>query len=206
MRPLCSPARDRITVELRGLRERLHVAASARRMTTAALTRQALIAWLGTEPVLGDESACDGIQMWDNTVVKLTLRLSNSHALALTTRARAADVSQGAYVAALIDGHPPVPRPRDHADALAAALACTDQLSVMCTDINALMRLLRSANQAGLQPYVERMRSLDVDVRRHLIVASSLMSELRATQRRPPAHQATSAAKQGPSNDQAAHR
>jgi hypothetical protein len=196
MRPLCSPARDRITVELRGLRERLHAVASARQMTTAALARQALIALLDSEPAQRDGSARDNIQMRDDTVVKLTLRLSASHALALTTRARTADVSQGAYVAALIDGHPPVPRPRDHADAVAAVLACTDQLAVMCTDINALMRMLRSANQAGLQPYAERMRSLDVDVRRHLIVASSLISELKATQRRPTAHQATSAAKQ----------
>jgi hypothetical protein len=196
MRPLCSPARDRVTVELRGLRERLHALAASRQMTTAALARQALIALLDTEPVRSHGDPRNIIQTRDDTVVKLTLRLSTSHALALTTRARTADVSQGAYVASLIDGHPPVPRPRDHADAVTAVRACTDQLAVMCTDINALMRLLRSANQAGLQPYVERMRSLDVDVRRHLIVASSLMTELRATQRRPAAHQATSAAKQ----------
>jgi hypothetical protein len=195
MRPLCSTARDRITVDLRGLRERLHALAASRQMTTAAVTRQALIAWLDAESSHDDGPTRDTTTPRDETVVKLTLRLSASHALALNTRARTADVSQGAYVAALIDGQPPVPRPRDHADAVAAVLACTDQLALMCTDINALMRMLRSANQAGLQPYVERMRSLDTDVRRHLIVASSLMSELRATQRRPAAHQSTSATK-----------
>jgi hypothetical protein len=195
MRPLCSTARDRITVDLRGLRERLHALAASRQMTTAALARQALIALLDTEPVRSHGDARNIIQMRDHTVVKLTLRLSASHALALNTRARTADVSQGSYVGALIDGHPPAPRPSDHADAVAAVLACTDQLAVMCTDINALMRMLRSANQAGLQPYVERMRSLDVDVRHHLIVVSSLLSELRATQRRPAAHQSTSATK-----------
>ena len=103
-------ARDRVTIELRGMRERLNALAAARKMTTAALARKAL----GT--LLDDEQSDDQIGSNDTTasdaqVVKVTLRLSAAHAAALVTRARAADVSQGAYVAGLIDGTPPNPLP-----------------------------------------------------------------------------------------------
>lgn len=48
-------------------------------------------------------------------VVKVTLRLSVAHAVVLASRARVADVSQGRYVAGLIDGKPAQPRAPDHA-------------------------------------------------------------------------------------------
>jgi predicted transcriptional regulator len=183
MRP--SP-RDRITIELRGLRERLHTLASARKTTTSALARQALASLLNDEPSEADHSKREATEARDDRIVKLTLRLSATHAVALATRARAADVSQGAFVAALIDGNPHTPLPRDHADAVAAVVASTDQLAVMCTDINALMRLAKTSAKEEVQSYRARVLNLVDDVRSHLAVVAPLVAALKLVRRAPP--------------------
>lgn len=126
-------SRDRVTIELRGLRERLHTLAAARRLTAAALARKALVALLDDEPSDGDTSYSDTAMRSGGRIVKVTLRLSAAHAAALATRARAADVSQGTYVAGLIHGTPPGPLPPDHTHAVAALVGSTDQLAAMST-------------------------------------------------------------------------
>ena len=47
----------------------------------------------------------------DGLPVKVTVRMSATHAVTLATRAHSADVSQGAYVAGLLDNAPPPPLP-----------------------------------------------------------------------------------------------
>jgi hypothetical protein len=178
-----SSPRDRITIELRGLRERLHSIATARKTTTSALARQALVSLLDDEPSNADHSKREATTACDDSVVKLTLRLSAMHAVALATRARAADVSQGAFVAALIDGNPPAPLPRDHANAVAAVVASTDQLAVMCTDINALMRLAQIGAKEEAQSYRARVWNLVDDVRSHLAVVAPLVAALKSVRR-----------------------
>jgi hypothetical protein len=182
MRP--SP-RDRITIELRGMRERLHRLAAARKTTTSALARQALVSLLDVEPSDADHHKHEASSACDDAVVKLTLRLSATHAVALATRARAADVSQGAFVAALIDGNPQTPLPRDHADAVAAVVASTDQLALMCTDINALTRLAKIGATEEAQSYRARVWSLVDDVRSHLAVVAPLVASLKLVRRAP---------------------
>lgn len=175
-------ARDRVTIELRGMRERLNALAAARKMTTAALARKAL----GT--LLDDEHSDDQIGSNDTTasdaqVVKVTLRLSAAHAAALVTRARAADVSQGAYVAGLIDGTPPNPLPPDHANAVAALVGSTNQLAAMGADLNAFMRLLVRGSSPEIERYRAGILSLADDVRSHLALAAPLVAELRSARR-----------------------
>jgi hypothetical protein len=167
------------------MREQLHSLATARKTTTAALARRALASLLDAEP--GDAGHRDhkAIKARDDGIVKLTLRLSATHAVALATRARAADVSQGAFVAALIDGNPPAPLPHDHADAVAAVVASTDQLAVMCTDINALMRLAQIGAKEDAQSYRARVWNLVDDVRSHLAVVSPLVAALKLVRRAP---------------------
>ncbi len=99
------PSRDRVTVDLRGVGERLRSQAAARRMTTGAFVRRAVALQL-------DGTANDSPELAPapvGPVVKLTLRVSAAHAVALATRARQAETSQGAYVAGLLDGMPPPP-------------------------------------------------------------------------------------------------
>ena len=190
MRPL---SRDRITIELRGLREPLHAHAAARGVTTAALARATLKAWLdcasndsscndnGSNPLLPKPVTEDRSEAH----VKVTLRLPAAQAVLLANRARAADVAQGIYVAGLIAGAPPVPLPANHAAAIAALVSSTDQLATTGTDLNAY------AKPAGLlsEPELERCRvgvvALADEVRRHLAVAAPLLAKLKSRRRLP---------------------
>ena len=67
-----SPARDRVTVDLRGVGERLRAQAAARHMTAGAFVRRAVVLQLdgAANPTEGPMPAAVG------PVVKLTLRVS----------------------------------------------------------------------------------------------------------------------------------
>src|SRR4051794_7261164 len=98
--------RDRVTVDLRGMGPQLQAQAAKRQMTVAALVRRAVTAMLDDPPGdAGDSRPIDSTS--GPRLVKLTLRLPVAHAVMLASRARVADVSQGTYVAGLIDGTPP---------------------------------------------------------------------------------------------------
>lgn len=175
-------SRDRVTIELRGMRERLNALAAARKTTTAALARKAIGSLLDAEPddnQIGrkDAAVCDA------QVVKVTLRLSAAHATALATGARSADVSQGAYVAGLIDGMPPNPLPPDHTHAVTALVGSTNQLAAMGADLNAFMRLLVRGSSPEIERYRAGILSLADDVRSHLALAALLVADLRSARR-----------------------
>jgi hypothetical protein len=175
--------RDRVTVDLRGMRPRLQEQAARRQMTEAALVRHAVRAML-EEPPPNAEDSGPVDEASDPRVLKVTLRLSVAHAVVLASRARVADVSQGTYVARLIDGTPAQPRAPDHARAVAALMASTDRLAVLSADLNAFMRLLARVPRSELEPYRASIRSLAEDVRVHLASAAAMMAALRATRRR----------------------
>ena len=133
--------RNRVTVDLRGMRLQLQAQAAMRQMTAAALVRHAVTAMLDDAPSdAGDSRSTDG--SCGTQVIKVTLRLPVAHAVLLASRARVADVSQGTYIARLIDGTPAQPRAPDHTQAVAALMASTDRLAALSADLNAFMRLL----------------------------------------------------------------
>jgi hypothetical protein len=173
-RTVPSPARDRVTVDLRGVGERLRAQAAARHMTAGAFVRRPVALQLdgAASPTEGLKPAAVG------PVVKLTLRVSAAHSVALATRARQADTSQGTYVAGLLDGMPPPPVPADRADAIAALVASTDQLAALSTDISALTRFLKQANAPAAAPYRQRIDDLFVEVRTHLKQAADMFGQV----------------------------
>jgi hypothetical protein len=174
--------RDRVTIELRGMRERLNALAAVRKMTTAAMARKALGTLLNGETSDNQIDRTDAA-VSDVQVVKVTLRLSAAHAIALATRARAADVSQCAYVEGLIDGMPPAPLPPDHTNAVAALVGSTDQLAAMGADLNAFMRLLACGSSTEIERYSAGIMSLTHEVRSHLALAAPLVADLRSARR-----------------------
>ena len=177
-------SRDRVTIELRGMRERLQVLAATRKLTTAAFVRKVLVAVLDDEPSRADDGGRDDVIASNGGhVVKVTLRLSEAHAVALASRARAADVSQGAYVARLIDGVPAEPLPPDHRQAVAALVASTDHLAAMGADLNAFMRLLGRGSSSEIERYRAGIMSLADDVRCHLALAAPLVAALKSARR-----------------------
>lgn len=176
--------RDRVTVDLRGKRPQLQAQAAKRQMTAAALVRQAVTAMLDDAPSdLGDSKSTDG-NCGPPQVIKVTLRLPVAHAVVLASRARVADVSQGTYVARLIDGTPAQPTAPDYTRDVAALMASTDRVAVLSADLNAFMRLLGRTPRSELEPYRASIRSLADDVRVHLASAAALVAALRATRGR----------------------
>lgn len=175
--------RDRVTVDLRGIRPQLQEQAAKRQMTAAALVRRAVTAMLDDAP--RDPGHGELIDSASGTqVVKVTLRLTVNHAVMLASRARVADVSQGMYVARLIDGTPAQPQAPDHTRAVAALMASTDRLAALSADLNAFMRLLGRTPRSELEPYRASILSLASDVRVHLASAAALMAVLQATRGR----------------------
>lgn len=181
---MANVSRDRVTIDLRGMGARLQACAVARQVTTAALARKAIVTLLdGESESVAHLHQAQGARPVRERMVKLTLRLPATHAAVLVARARAADVSQGVYVAGLLDGSPPGPLPPDHHDAIAALARSSDHLATMSADINDFMRLARAGKSDELERYRARVMSLTDDVRQHLIAASQLVAELKAARR-----------------------
>jgi hypothetical protein len=175
--------RDRVTVDLRGIRPKLQAHAAKRQMTAAALVRRAVMAMLDDAPRdVADDGSNDSPS--GTPVVKVTLRLPVDHAVLLANRARRADVSQGSYVARLVEGTPAPPRAPDHAQAVAALMASTDRLAALSADLIAFMRLLGRTPRSELEPYRASIHSLARDVPAHLASAAALVAALRATRGR----------------------
>lgn len=145
-------------------------------MTVAAFVRHALLDAADNAPEPSQPRAPDGSP--ERRTAKVTVRLPVAHALLLARCARAADVSQGSYLAGLIDSTPVLASP-DRREALAALVRSTDQMAILCTDLNAFMRLLRIGARKELEPYRARIASLAADVHSHLEAAGGFLAEVR---------------------------
>ena len=172
--------RERVTIVLRGLGDAVQSRAAAERITVAAIARRAIAVMLDAPE--SQAELCSAIAAAaprvppDEVPVKVTVRMSATHAVTLATRAHSADVSQGAYVAGLLDNAPPPPQPTDHRAAIGSLLSSTDRLAALSADLNAFMRLLGRGNPAALE-HRASVRSLNKDVHSHVAAASRLMSE-----------------------------
>lgn len=168
------PSRDRVTIDLRGIGEAVRKAAAERGTTVAALARQALVHEIGPQPVPGPAPASTERAPFE-PVVKVTLRLRHTDAEALILAAGGLGLSYGEYVAKLVHGTPlPAPSAERRADR-AALLASTDQIAALTTDLHEFIRVLVKLDLRGMEPYRERIRSLDADLRRHIDLASKLI-------------------------------
>lgn len=179
---MTQPARERVTIDLRGIGPRLQAHAAARGKTTAAVVRAAVVAVLDAEG--GSVEPGRVAEPINARTVKVTLRLDGIHAACLADRARSADVSQGAYVMGLLDGQPPGPRSAGHGVAVAALADSTHRVAAMSADIHGFLRLIRNAKgDEAAEKYRAGLMSLSKDMRAHLEVASRLMTELTSQQR-----------------------
>ncbi|MGC4076422.1 MAG: hypothetical protein QM702_05195 [Rubrivivax sp.] len=176
------PARDRVTVDLRGWGPRLQAQASRRGMSAAAIVRRAVL------DVLSDAESAQELQRAVEMAheagnVKLTLRLSPAHAAALAERARAAELSQGRYVETLLDGAPTSLSADDRIAVLELA-ASNDNLAAMSVDLNAFLRALARADSEAAERYREDLTVLVHNVRSHLTIASALIARLQGRRAR----------------------
>jgi hypothetical protein len=180
---MATASRQRVTVDLRGAADRLHSFATARHMTTAAVVRMAI------RQALDGQICADGTvtqpahTLIDRAAIKVTIRLAPEAATALATRARAADVSQGDYVAGLLEGSPPPMRPLNHGDAVAALAKSTDALAGLRVDLNAFTRMVRRAGANGMAGQGADLDAMSKQMLEHIAIASRLIIGLQPSAR-----------------------
>ena len=168
-------ARDRATVDLRGIGDAVRAAAKARGATVAALAREALLAIADGSSVEATAASGAAINVHGATV-KLTLRLSSSDAELLTHNARALGLSYGDYVTHLVRSTP-LPQPAADREAdRAALLRHGDRLAQWAIDAHSLARLLRAGHLDRRLVDAATGEAMTADIRRHLDLASKVLA------------------------------
>lgn len=195
---MAKPSRHRATVDLRGMEERLQAFAAARQMTVAATVRRALDALLAGEGEQSESAPVFADRADDGPLVKVTLRLPALHTRLLAWRARKADVSQGDYVAGLIEGAPLTPPMPVHVEVVAALNRSTAGLAALCLDLHAVTRLLRRDGVSDLGQHEARLSRLENAVGEHVRLASQVIAEVSANRLRPARKHARSARAERP--------
>jgi hypothetical protein len=175
-----TPTPDFVTVDMRGLKAALVARSRARRVSVSVLVRAAVERELGLVDASKEPESAMRAAASAGSMVKLSIRLTSGEAEQLDAGARRAGLSRGAFLAGLLANVPSLSGgASSRLDCLAALTASSAQLSTLSRNINHLTALLR---QGEVQPAREYRRMLDTlgdDVRAHLILAASVLADLR---------------------------
>ncbi|NUZ09093.1 hypothetical protein [Piscinibacter koreensis] len=171
-------SRDRITVDLRGLRAALLERAKAAGQSPSEFVREVISTALGggepgdvAVPALRKDSASGGR-------ARVFLRMSCEEAALLRARAQRAGVPPGEYVATLIATVPAVTAATSRSEQRAALIASTAELATLGRSVGQLSALLRGGSVPAPQEYRAVLDALIANVRRHLVLASGALAEL----------------------------
>lgn len=175
-------SRDRISVDLQGLKAALHERARASGTTPSALIRESLIAVLGRSDPAGIVPHWQRAGPRDGRV-RLSLRMSRADADALVQSARKACLSPGAFVVGLVGGIPALSAGASRPDHLAALFASSAELSTLSRNLHHLTSLLREGNVKPALMYHEMLDTLAGDIRSHLEFASCVLADLQPQRR-----------------------
>ena len=177
-------SRDRISVDLRGLKAPLFERARARGVSPSGLVRDALIDVLGRTETSSLDHVVAGASLPMEHRVRLSLRMSREEASATLAAARQAGLAPGAFVAGLVAGVPALLGGASRGAHIAALIASSAELSTLSRDIHHLTSLLRQGNVRAAQEYRERLDTLAGDVRGHLALAAGVLADLRPRSQR----------------------
>jgi hypothetical protein len=179
---MTASSRDRISVDLRGLKSALVERSQARGQTPSDFVRAALVTALQA-----DMSVTKQVTALPGERVRLSLRMRRDDARLVIEQAVAAGLPLGTYVAGLCAGVPAIAhgaRPRDQVAALLSSCAV---LSTLARDLRHLTQLLRQGEVLAAQQYRARLDDVERDVRVHLAMAAPLLSDLKPLLHRAPA-------------------
>jgi hypothetical protein len=178
-------SRNRISVDLHGLKAPLMDRAQVVGLSPSHLVRQVLADALGRPALLTAETCRTPVRTDPTARTRLCLRMRSEDATATLQAAQRAGMATGDYVAALVAGVPAVLDGRGHAQTLQALTASTDELAHFGRRLYQLNALLRRGDVEPILPYVALLETLARDVRRHLDHVSSALADLQP--RRPSA-------------------
>lgn len=180
---MASQSRHRVTIDLRGAEERLQAFAAARRLTIAASVRRAINSMLAGDGEADNVEHLIMAPTESGPVVKVTLRLPPAHARLIAIRARRADVSQGEYVAVLVEGTPPTPLMPRHGEVVAELSRSTSVMAALGVDLNHVAGLMRSGATTNSEQHRANYELLRDVVREHVVLASRLIADVKSTGR-----------------------
>lgn len=178
-------SRDRISVDLQGLKAMLLERSQALAVSPSELVRTVLVKELG-DPA-GNENRLPRKRLVrpTGTRTRLCLRMHMDDAAATLEAARRAGMSPGDYVAGLVAGIPAILRGAGQADHVVALTASNAELSTLSRNIYHLTSLLRQAEVGPALFYRDMLDTLSGDVRRHLVLASGVLADLRPRHQQP---------------------
>lgn len=171
-------SRDRISVDLHGLKTPLLERAQAVGLSPSHLVRQVLADALGRAALQNAEACRTPIQTDKPSRTRLCLRMRSDDAAATLQAAQRAGMATGDYVAAIVAGVPVVLDGRGHAQTLQALTASTDELAHFGHRLYQLNALLRRSDVEPIRPYVGMLETLAHDVHRHLDHVSCALDDL----------------------------
>ncbi len=173
-------ARDRISVDLHGLKAALVARAQAERVDVSVVVRRAVERELGVAAATTELAGKPCSPRAASVTVKLSIRLKGAEAAQLAALSKRTGLSRSAYVAGLLAEVPLlVSGSAARPDVLAALNASCAELSTLSRNLYHLATLLRQGHVRAAMEYREMLDTLGGDVREHLEVAASLLAELR---------------------------
>jgi hypothetical protein len=109
----------------------------------------------------------------------VSLRLARHDAAALAQAASNAGLPLGTFLIDLVAGVPLVGQGGKSADHLAALVTSSAELSTLSRNVHHLTSLLRLGSERAAQEYTDMLDHIEVDVRRHLLMASNVLADMR---------------------------
>lgn len=174
-----SHSRERISIDLQGLKALLLDRSQALGMSPSTLVRTALVQALGDlaepEPSVPEHTAFKRAP----ANARLCLRMPREDIQTILAAAKQMGVSPGSYVAASVAGAPWLVSGASKAEQLAAITGSNAHLADLSRNIHALTRLLTQSNVPKALVYRDMLDTLDGDVRQHLAQAAALLADLR---------------------------
>jgi hypothetical protein len=177
---LAPSARDRISVDLHGLKAALVARAAAERVDVSVVVRRAIESELARRGMASESGSADCTALRIGPTVKLSIRLASADAELLAAGARRAGLSRGAFLASLVSSIPSLTGAQvNRSDHLAALTASSAELSTLSRNLHHLVVLLRQGDVPAALEYRRQLETLGDEVRAHLQLAAGALAELR---------------------------
>jgi len=172
-------SRDRISVDLHGLKAALFERARTVGVSPSVWVRATLAQALGVPAEQQISLAAPHLKASSAGRVRLTLRMNREQAVATSDAARQAGMTPGDFVADLVAGVPAVTGSPGRADYIATLVASCAELSTFSRNLNHLTHLLRQGAYRPAEEYRPMLNTLGADVRAHLALATRALADLR---------------------------
>jgi len=172
-------SRDRISVDLHGLKAALFERAQALGVSPSGLVRTTLAEALGRSDSINIDRSMPSPLSGNGDRVRLCLRMSREQASATLEGARRARLNPGDYVGGLATGVPVLSGAGSRTDHLAALIASSAELSTFSRNLHHLTKLLRQGEFRPAQEYRPMLDTLGADVRSHLALVAGALADLR---------------------------